>query len=71
MNPLCVDVEHAAEAIGVSATAVRAFIDQGLLPVVKFPSVKHADEKSRRVLIAVEDLVEFIRKYREPVVGKL
>ena len=64
--PLCVDVEHAAEMIGMSASVLRAYVDSGLLPCIKFPSAsaKHQGEKSRRVLIAVADLERFVEAHR-------
>ena len=42
--PLCVDVKRAAEAIGVSPWVVRRYLADGLLPVVKFPSIKRPGE---------------------------
>ncbi|HXG90324.1 MAG TPA: hypothetical protein VNJ02_18515 [Vicinamibacterales bacterium] len=67
MTPLCVDVRAAAKAIGVSTWVVRHYIASGLLPTVKFPSTKHRDETSRRVLIAVTDLEAFVKRHREVV----
>lgn len=64
MTPLCLDVKEAAAAVGMSSSVLRAYIDAGLLPVVKFPSTKHVDEKSRRVLIAVDDLRAFVEAHR-------
>lgn len=63
MTAICVDVEHAAEMIGMSPTVVRSYIDSGLLPCIKFPG-KHLGEKSRRVLIAIEDLIAFVAAHR-------
>jgi len=60
---LCLDIKRSAAAIGVSSSAVRGYIDRGLLPVVKFPS-RHQGEQSRRVLVAVRDLEAFIEQYR-------
>lgn len=65
MTPLCVDLEEAAAAIGVSPWVVRHYIASGLLPTIKFPSTKRAGEMSRRILIAVADLEEFVRRHRE------
>lgn len=66
MNPLCVDIERGAEMIGLSTTVLRGLIDQGLLPVIKFPSAsaKRQGEPSRRVLIAVSDLEKFVEQHR-------
>ena len=66
MTAICVDVEHAAEMIGMSPTVVRSYIDSGLLPVIKFPSAssKHQGEKSRRVLVSVDDLRAFVEAHR-------
>ena len=63
--PLCVDVKTAAGAVGVSVWVLRRYIEDGLLPTVKFPSVKYSGEVSRRVLIAVADLEAFVAKHRQ------
>ncbi len=64
---ICVDLQRAAEILGgVSVWTIRSWIANGQLPVVKFPSVRRG-ETSRRVLIAVDDLVEFVRRHREVV----
>ncbi len=65
MTPLCLDVKTAATSVGLSVWVLRRYIDEGLLPTVKFPSVKYPGETSRRVLIAVSDLEAFVAKYRE------
>ncbi len=64
MNPICIDVPSVALALGVGTSSVRKWIDSGELPIVKFPSDKHANEKSRRILIAVADLAAFVEKHR-------
>lgn len=64
MTPLCLDIKTAAASVGLSTGVVRSYIDQGLLPVVKFPSAKHEGETSRRVLIAAADLEAFVAKHR-------
>jgi hypothetical protein len=64
LTAICVDVKEAAAAIGMSVPVLRSFIDRGLLPVIKFPSQRHDDEPSRRVLIAVADLEAFVVKHR-------
>ena len=66
ITPLCVDVERAAELIGMSASVLRSYVDTGLLPCIKFPSAsaKHQGEKSRRVLISVSDLEKFVEQHR-------
>lgn len=63
--PLCLDVKSAAASLGVSVWVVRRWIDDGLLPTVKFPSAKHVGATSRRILIAAEDLKAFVDRYRE------
>jgi hypothetical protein len=63
--PLCVDVKAAARLIGVSVWTLRAYIDEGLVHTVKFPSSKHPGEQSRRVLIAVADLQAFVDQHRD------
>jgi predicted site-specific integrase-resolvase len=62
--PFCLDVRSAAAAVGVSVWVLRRYIDEGLLPTVKFPSVKYPGETSRRVLVSVEDLRAFVERYR-------
>ena len=66
--PLCVDVKQAAVVLGVSVWVVRRYIEDGILPTVKFPSVKYPGQSSRRVLIAVTDLDAFVAKYRQGAV---
>lgn len=72
MTPLSVSVKVGAAMIGLSPSVLRAYIDQGLIPVVKFPSTsaKHQGEQSRRVLIAVADLEKFVEQYRVAEVGR-
>jgi Helix-turn-helix domain len=61
---LCVGIKHAAELLGgLSPAAVRALITNGDLPVVKLPGVRRGST-SRRILIAVRDLEEFVARYR-------
>ncbi len=68
MTPIAVSVEVGAEMIDVSPTTLRSYVEAGLIPVVKLPSAKHHGEKSRRVLIAVSDLEQFVERHRtEPV----
>jgi predicted site-specific integrase-resolvase len=67
MTPLCVDVNAAAAALGVSKWVIRRYVADGLLPTVKLPSVKHPGETSRRVLIAVADLEQFVQRHREAI----
>jgi hypothetical protein len=64
--PLCLDVRAAAEAVGVSVWVLRRYIDEGLLPTIKFPSVKYDGETSRRVLISIDDLRAFVERHRRP-----
>jgi predicted site-specific integrase-resolvase len=64
MTPICLTVQEAAEAIGMSPSVLRSYIDAGLLPVIKFPSTKHQNETSRRVLVSVEDLRAFVERCR-------
>ena len=70
MNPIAVSIERAAEMIDSSSSMVRSYIDQGLLPVIKLPSAKHPNEKSRRVLIAVSDLEKFVEQHRVTEPGR-
>ena len=65
--PLCLDVKAAAASVGVSVWVLRKWIDDGLLPTVKFPSAKYAGEQSRRVLIAVDDLTAFVERHKTAV----
>jgi predicted DNA-binding transcriptional regulator AlpA len=66
VNALCVNVKGAALALGVGTSSVWRWIDEGLLPVIKFPSERFAGVSSRRVLIAVSDLEEFVKVHRVP-----
>lgn len=67
MTPLCLDVKSAAASIGVSVWTLRSWIDEGLLPTVKFPSSKHPGEMSRRVLVSADDLKAFVERHRSGV----
>lgn len=67
MTPLCIDVPAAARWLGVGTSSIRRWVESGELAVVKFPSEKHAGERSRRVLIAVADLKAFVAKHRVEV----
>ena len=62
---LCLDVKAAARALGVSSAVVRDWVARGVLARVSFPSTRRPGESSRRVLIAVADLEDFVRKHRE------
>ena len=64
MTPIAVSVEVGAEMIDTSPTTLRSYIDQRLIAVVKLPSAKHQGELSRRVLVSVDDLREFVAKHR-------
>ena len=64
MTPLVLDVKGAAAALSVSTWTVRQWINEGHLPIVKLPSVKHLGESGKRVLIAVVDLEKFIAQHR-------
>jgi hypothetical protein len=64
LAPLCVDVRQAASMLGVSPWTVREYIATGDLPTVKLPSTKGSEPRSRRVLIAVDDLKTFIARFR-------
>jgi hypothetical protein len=61
---ITVGVEDAAAILGISPAEVRRYIDAGMLPTVKLPSMKRHGEASRRVLLAVEDLHAFVNKHR-------
>jgi hypothetical protein len=63
-EPLCVDLKEAARMLGVSIWTLRSWIDEGLIRTVKFPSSKHPGEISRRILISVDDLRDFVRQHR-------
>ena len=65
MTPLLVLTrKEAAAALRVSVWVLDHFIASGLLPTIKYPSTKHKQEMSRRVLIRVRDLEDFIQKHR-------
>jgi predicted site-specific integrase-resolvase len=61
---LCFSRQEAAEALGVTMWTIDRYIAEGALPVVRFPSVKHGGERSRRVLIAATDLENFVALHR-------
>jgi predicted site-specific integrase-resolvase len=65
--PLCLDLKSAAASLGISVWVLRRYIEDKLIPTVKFPSAKNAGEQSRRVLIKVADLEAFVNKHRENV----
>jgi predicted site-specific integrase-resolvase len=65
MTPICLDVKGAAAALSVCTKTIRQWIDDGQLPVVKLPSVKHPGERGKRILILVDDLKAFAEKHRE------
>jgi len=62
---LAVDVPRAAEMLGANESDVRAWIATGVLPCVRYPSSRRPGEPSRRILIAVADLEEFVRQHRD------
>ena len=63
-DALLVDVRQAASMLGVSVWSVREYINAGDLATVKLPATKGAAPRSRRVLIAVDDLRAFIGRFR-------
>ncbi len=65
MTPLLLNVKQAAQALGISEWSVRHLIADGVLPTVKLPSSKRPGEDSRRILVALSDLEELIRRHRE------
>jgi hypothetical protein len=69
LTPLCVSEDEAATVLGCGKSAVRRYIERGLLPTVRYPSEKYEGEPSRRVLIAVADLEAFVLKHRQ-VIGE-
>jgi hypothetical protein len=62
---LAVDVRCAAEIVGANQSDIRRWIASGLLPCVRFPSVRRPGEPSRKILVAVSDLQRFVRRYRD------
>ena len=50
--------------LGVSEWQLRRWIDEGLIPTVKFPRGKYPGEISRRVLVSVDDLTTFRDAHR-------
>jgi excisionase family DNA binding protein len=61
---LCFTRAEAAAALNVTTWTIDRWIAEGLIPVIRFPSSKHAGEKSRRVLIASTDLEKFVTEHR-------
>lgn len=64
-TPLVADVPRAAELLSANESDVRGWVASGLLPCVRYPSNRRPGEPSRRILIAVADLEEFVRRHRE------
>jgi hypothetical protein len=64
VNPLNVDLKTGAALIGCSVWMLRRYIHDGLLPTVKLPG-RYDGEKSRRVLLKVSDLEEFVQRHRQ------
>ena len=64
MTSLCLDLKAAAATLNVSVWTLRKWIAEGLIPVIRFPSSRHAHEQSRRVLIAATDLEKFVAEHR-------
>ncbi len=62
---LVVDIPRAAEMTSANESDIRAWIASGALPCIKYPSTRRPGESSRRILIAVSDLEEFVRRHRE------
>ena len=62
---LAVDIPRAAEMIGANQSDLRAWIASGALPCVRYPSSRRPGEQSRRILIAVADLEDFVRNHRD------
>lgn len=64
MTAICLGIKEAAAALGVCTKTIRQWIDDGQLPVVKFPSVKYPHERGKRILILVDDLRAFAERHR-------
>lgn len=64
MTPVCVGIKDAAAALGVSTKTIRDWIDAGVLPTVRLPSVKFPNERGKRILILVDDLRAFAERHR-------
>ncbi|MCC7033838.1 MAG: helix-turn-helix domain-containing protein [Acidobacteria bacterium] len=64
LAPLVVGVDEAAALLGADASQVRKWVADGLLPSVRYPSVRRAGESSRRILLAVSDLTAFVTRHR-------
>ena len=63
-DKLCFTRPEAARALGITVWTLDRYIAEGALPVVRFPSVKHNGERSRRVLVASADLEKFVAQHR-------
>lgn len=63
-KPLVVDRPAAAAMLGISEWSLDKLIADGEIPAVKYPSSKRRGRESRRVLIAISDLHEFVAKCR-------
>lgn len=63
-DALLVDVRQAASMLGVSVWTVREYVAAGDIATVKLPATKGTSSRSRRVLIAVDDLRAFVARCR-------
>jgi predicted site-specific integrase-resolvase len=70
MTPLILNRREAAAALGISLWTLDQYIASGTLPTVNLPSSKHAGERSRRVLVAVADLEDFVARCRTKAVAR-
>ena len=65
MPALVVYVKEASTTLGVGVWVLRRYVADNLIPVIAYPSTKRPGESTRRVLIAVSDLLKFVDASRE------
>src|SRR5262245_44833476 len=62
--PFVVGAKDAARLLGSEPTQVRRWIADGLLPSIRYPSTRRAGESSRRILVPIADLEQFVEQHR-------
>ena len=63
--PRLFDVDQAGDYIGMAPRTIRAYIAEGVIPVVKPPAVVRKHERSSRVLIDRDDLDALVATWKQ------
>ena len=69
LQPRLLDTKQAAAYCSCSYWTLRSMLQQGHIPVVKFPSTKYQSRPSRRVLIDKADLDAWLLTLKRNGVG--